>query len=138
MALPTPAHEKKREANQRGIRRHKEEKAEDDPKTKQRHSQRRLHGTHAHPFWADSGHLAPLPHAPLSWHFAHLVAWCGGLVTLPLLLGLNSAEIEGHNQHEERAQQWSIAHDRFHCHPPVRVRERRSAVRRLSFSMKTE
>jgi hypothetical protein len=65
MALPTPAHEKKREANQCGTRRREEEKAEEGPNTKKRHSQRRLHGTHAHPFWADSGHLASTPHTLL-------------------------------------------------------------------------
>jgi len=105
MALPTPAHEKEREANQRGTRRREEGEDQEDSQTEQRHSQRRLHGTHAHPFWADSGHLTPLPHASLSWHLTHLVAWRGGLVILPLLLGLNGAEIEGHDQHEERAQQ---------------------------------
>ena len=119
MALPTPAHEKKREANQRGIRRHEEEKAEDDPNTEQRHSQRCVHGTHAHPFWADSGHLPPLPYAPLSWALARLVAWLGGLVTLPLLLGVNGTERVSHYQYEERAQPHDMANYRFHCHPPV-------------------
>ena len=121
MALPTPAHEKKREANQRGIRRHEEEKAEDDPNTEQRHSQRRVHGTHAHPFWADSGHLASTPHTLLSWHLARLGARRRGLITLPLLLGVHDIEITGHSQHEEYAQPHGVAHDRFHDCPPVRA-----------------
>src|SRR5688500_16118457 len=42
--LPTPAHKKERQGNQCGVRGHEEEEAEKDPDTKQRHSQRRLHG----------------------------------------------------------------------------------------------
>jgi hypothetical protein len=98
-ASPTAAHEKERQANQCGIRGHEEKKTEKNPDTKQRHPQRRLHGTHAHPFWADSGHLPPLSHLPLSCHLARLTlnAWRGGLVTPPLLLGLHSAKIAGHS-----------------------------------------
>ena len=132
---PTPAHEKECQANQYGIRGREEEEAEDDPDTEQRHPQRRLHGTHAHPFRADSGHLAPLSHAPLSWYLARLVAWRGGLVTFPWLLGVNGPEIAGHYQHDERAQPHDVAHSRLHCHPPVRARERRTALRRCSFRM---
>ena len=122
-APPAPTHEKEREANERSTRGSEKEEAEEDPDTEQRHPQRCLHGTHADPFWADSGHLAPLPYAPLSWDLAHLVAWLGGLVTLPLLLGVNGTERAGHYQHEDRAQPHNVAHYRFHCHPPVIVRE---------------
>jgi hypothetical protein len=114
MAPSTPAHEKERQANQCGTRRREEEEAEENPDPDQRHSQRCLHGTHADPFWSDSGHLAPTPHALLAWHLTSLGAWRGGLVTLPLLLGVNSTEKEGHSQHEECAQPHDVAHDRFH------------------------
>ena len=134
MAPPTPAHEKERQANQCGTRGREEEEAEDNPDPDQRHSQRRLHGTHANPFWADSGHLAPTLHALLSWHLASPGAWRGGLVTFPLRLGVNGTEREGHSQHEENAQPHDVAHYRFHGHPPVRIRERRTAARRRSFS----
>jgi hypothetical protein len=121
MALPTPAHEKKREANQRGTRRREESEDQEDPQTEQRHSQRRVHGTHAHPFWADSGHLASTPHTLLFWHLARLGARRRGLITLPLRLGVNDIEITGHSQHEEYAQPHGVAHDRFHDCPPVRA-----------------
>lgn len=62
----TPAHEKERQAHQCGTRGREEEEAEEAPETDQSHPQRRLHGTHADPFGADSGHLAPVPHTPLS------------------------------------------------------------------------
>ena len=126
-APPAPTHEKEREANERRARRREEEEAEEDPDTDQRHPQRCLHGTHADPFWADSGHLAPLSYAPLSWYLARLATWLSGLVTPPLLLGVNGTEIAGHCQHEERAQPHDVAHYRFHCHPPVIARERSTA-----------
>ena len=71
-APPAPTHEKEREANERSTRGSEKEEAEEDPDTEQRHPQRCLHGTHADPFWADSGHLTPLPYAPLSWALARL------------------------------------------------------------------
>jgi hypothetical protein len=117
--FPAPAYEKERQTNQCGIRGHEEEEAEKDPDTKQRHPQRCLHGTHADSFGADSGHLSPLPHAPLSWSLARLVAWRGGLVTPPLRLGVHSTEIAGHSQHKKRAQPHDVAHYRFHGHSPV-------------------
>ena len=104
MALPTPTHEKEREANQRGTRGREEDEYEEDPYTEQRHSQWRLHGTHAHPFWADSGHLAPLSHTPLSWYLARLGTWRRGLVTPPVLLGVNQTKSVGDDEHEECAQ----------------------------------
>ena len=119
----TSTHKKERQANQCGIRGHEEKKAEKDPDTKQRHPQRRLHGTHAHPCRADSGHLAPLPHASLSWSLARLVAWRGGLITPPWLLGVHGIERAGHPQHEKHAQPHDVAHDRFHGHSPIIARE---------------
>src|SRR5690349_5830921 len=102
-APPAPTHEKEREANERSTRGREKEEDEEDPNTEQRHSQRRLHGTHADSFWADSGHLAPFPYAPLSWDLARLATWLGGLITPPLLLGVNGTERAGHYQHEEHA-----------------------------------
>jgi len=126
-APPAPTHEKAREANERSTRGSEKEEAEEDPDTEQRHPQPCLHGTHADSFWADSGHLAPLPYAPLSWYLARLATWLGGLITPPFLLGVNGTEIPGHYQHEDRAQPHDVAHYRFHCHPPVIVRKRSTA-----------
>ena len=118
-APPAPTHEKEREANERSTRGSEKEEAEEDPDTEQRHPQRRLHGTHAHPFRADSGHLAPLPHAPLSCDLTRLATWRGGLVTPAWLLGVNGADRAGHRQHEKRAQPQDTANNWFHGHPPV-------------------
>ena len=115
---PASTHEKDRQGNQSGIRGHEEKKAEKHPDTKQRHPQGRLHGTYVHPFRADSGHLTPLPHAPLSSSLARLAAWRRGLVTPALLLSVNGADRAGHAQHEKRAQPQVTVHTWFHGHFP--------------------
>ena len=116
---PTPAYEKERQGYQCGTHGRKEEKAKGGPDTDQRHSQRRLHGMHAHSL-AHSGYLVPLSHHAV-WSGSHLplLTWRGRLVAPPLILRVNGAQRADHQQREERAEPYDVVQSKFHCHLPV-------------------